>query len=724
MACCWDVFAGLRRLCRPGLALLFNSNNVPSPAADGPDKLEEPPESEKELDDSQMSTDLDELESDGELDEPEDAPEPDLQWPEDIRHLREEARRDATVMHCCGHENCGNSCHLQCALTMAAVVPALLRKATGMWRYGIELSREAVVPQWLMRELEGALGTRGQQEDASLVLEKLLSWFGDTLGLETRVCAAPGSQIQPTAELASGPPGTTLEYLWRSIPPPPGDYNASFEDLLPVICPVQDVKTVVAGSEVTIAEGLRVQQRVDGIPPPKLLAVVLHRWHNGEKNASKVRAPYDLCVPLLPPGFTQLELGPTAPWEKFHYKLAAYSCHLGESLQNGHYTCYYRAGLSDQWHLVNDHACSAVDAATARRACDEGYIYLYQFHGVWQGQAAQDVVNPITDIQLSSNWRMQLLQLLQRAPSVKVTITEIDLHGVSRNFSVTLGKPFQREKRGKFWKLQKVLGEMDQAMDKARAFGNKRFQNMGQLGNTVLDMDQVINDLRQGNPVAGLSFETVQRALLALRSKLEKRRQAATATVLEVPIELQRQLEELDRCMERVQSLPSITTSQSAAGQSSADVPDQSSGATAGTPCSAPLAPPTATSLMPRARPSSPSNSGASGSTGLVCIAPGTYHLEHLTLEAIDRVFGALCARNSRLQSRVVTVDVLVEDGDDDEEGATGEAGGVTVFRGVQTFVTPDEPPDEEHRPRNFRKQQKRKERHAQRVAKYTRPTH
>lgn len=114
---------------------------------------------------------------------------------------------------------------------------------------------------------------------------------------------------------------------------------------------------------------------------PQILFITLARYlYSGKKNLDEVEAPFELTVPLRdnrspshsPSAHRYLDD------EDNKYQLVAVVCHLGSSLNAGHYTSYVYNQNNFSWYCCDDDSITRVQESDVRSdSTKSGYCFFY-----------------------------------------------------------------------------------------------------------------------------------------------------------------------------------------------------------------------------------------------------------------------------------------------------------------------------------------------------------
>lgn len=114
---------------------------------------------------------------------------------------------------------------------------------------------------------------------------------------------------------------------------------------------------------------------------PQVLFITLARYsHTGKKNLDEVEAPFELSVPLREN--RSPSQSPSAyrddDDENNEYILVAVVCHLGSSLNAGHYTSYVYNQNNFSWYSCDDDSITKVQETEVKNdATKSGYCFFY-----------------------------------------------------------------------------------------------------------------------------------------------------------------------------------------------------------------------------------------------------------------------------------------------------------------------------------------------------------
>lgn len=114
---------------------------------------------------------------------------------------------------------------------------------------------------------------------------------------------------------------------------------------------------------------------------PQVLFITLARYsYEGKKNLDLIEAPFELSVPLKEN--KSPNHSPSAQREindhNNMYQLVAVVCHLGSSLNAGHYTSYVYNKNIDTWHSCDDDSITKVSVSDVQSdAARSGYCFFY-----------------------------------------------------------------------------------------------------------------------------------------------------------------------------------------------------------------------------------------------------------------------------------------------------------------------------------------------------------
>lgn len=114
---------------------------------------------------------------------------------------------------------------------------------------------------------------------------------------------------------------------------------------------------------------------------PQVLFLTLARYsHTGQKNLDEIEAPFEMSVPYKenksPSQSPSAHRAITEDDSK--YQLVAFVCHLGSSLNAGHYTSYVLNQTNGFWYSCDDDAITRVEIdKVEREAKRTGYCFFY-----------------------------------------------------------------------------------------------------------------------------------------------------------------------------------------------------------------------------------------------------------------------------------------------------------------------------------------------------------
>ena len=114
---------------------------------------------------------------------------------------------------------------------------------------------------------------------------------------------------------------------------------------------------------------------------PQVLFITLARYsHTGKKNLDEIEAPFEMSVPFREN--KSPKHSPTAHRElsdeDSDYQLVAVVCHLGSSLNAGHYTSYVYNQNNSSWYSCDDDSITKVQEIDVKNdASRSGYCFFY-----------------------------------------------------------------------------------------------------------------------------------------------------------------------------------------------------------------------------------------------------------------------------------------------------------------------------------------------------------
>ena len=101
-----------------------------------------------------------------------------------------------------------------------------------------------------------------------------------------------------------------------------------------------------------------------------LLPVRVDRYtQTNQRINTKILDPLNL---IIPSSIREDQEGPL----EFEYKLEGFIAQTGKTIESGHYTAYCKK--NGQWKLYNDSSVSVVDESAAKKAAEDGYVYIYR----------------------------------------------------------------------------------------------------------------------------------------------------------------------------------------------------------------------------------------------------------------------------------------------------------------------------------------------------------
>ena len=101
-----------------------------------------------------------------------------------------------------------------------------------------------------------------------------------------------------------------------------------------------------------------------------LLPVRVDRYtQTHQRINTKILDPLNLTIP------SSIRVDQEGPPE-FEYKLEGFIVQTGTTIQSGHYTAYCKK--NGQWKWYNDERVSVVDESAAKKAAEDGYVYIYR----------------------------------------------------------------------------------------------------------------------------------------------------------------------------------------------------------------------------------------------------------------------------------------------------------------------------------------------------------
>ena len=100
-----------------------------------------------------------------------------------------------------------------------------------------------------------------------------------------------------------------------------------------------------------------------------LLSVRVKRFtETNQRINTKILNPLNLTIPS---SIQEVQGG-----ADLKYKLEGFIRHIGRSVESGHYTAYCKK--NGQWKCYNDSLVSGVDESAAKKAAEDGYVYIYR----------------------------------------------------------------------------------------------------------------------------------------------------------------------------------------------------------------------------------------------------------------------------------------------------------------------------------------------------------
>ena len=130
---------------------------------------------------------------------------------------------------------------------------------------------------------------------------------------------------------------------------------------------------------------------------PQVLFITLARYsYSGKKDLDEIEAPFELSVP-----FQEYKSPSHSPSIHNHigdddnnYQLVAVVCHLGSSLDAGHYTSYVYNQNNSSWYSCDDDSITKVlDSEVKTNAGKSGYCFFYAHKSCIISRKSESVVS-------------------------------------------------------------------------------------------------------------------------------------------------------------------------------------------------------------------------------------------------------------------------------------------------------------------------------------------
>lgn len=130
---------------------------------------------------------------------------------------------------------------------------------------------------------------------------------------------------------------------------------------------------------------------------PQILFITLARYsYTGKKNLDEVEAPFELTVPFREhksPSHSPSAHKTFSSEDDNRYRLVAVVCHLGSSLNAGHYTSYVYYQNTSSWYSCDDDSITKVHEDEVKKdASKSGYCFFYAHNSCLQTEAHEQVV--------------------------------------------------------------------------------------------------------------------------------------------------------------------------------------------------------------------------------------------------------------------------------------------------------------------------------------------